>query len=51
LADATSVVDAFLQEAVSRQNFDRRDILQPYLAPAMTRRHADLFDACLQTHP
>lgn len=39
-----ATVGKFLKEASCRTQFDRLKILEPYLAPAMARRHADLFD-------
>ena len=47
LTEAARIVDVFLQEAARRQVFDRRESLKPFLAPAMARRHAELFDACI----
>jgi hypothetical protein len=45
--DAADVVATFLAEVVGRQRFDRALDLEPYTASTMARRHADLFDACL----
>jgi hypothetical protein len=45
--DAADVVAAFLAEVVGRRRFDRESDLRPYTASAMARRHAELFDACL----
>lgn len=47
VADAAIKLSAFLQEVVSRRSFDRRAILEPFLAPRMARRHVELFEACL----
>jgi glycosyltransferase involved in cell wall biosynthesis len=47
LEDAMNVLEAFLREVVTRQVFDRRTKVMPYLAPAMARRHVELFEACL----
>jgi hypothetical protein len=47
LADAASIVGAFIDEARAQQSFERRATLAPWLAPAMARRHAELFQACL----
>lgn len=47
-AEAADVMNRFLQEASSRRTFDRSTALEPFLAPAMARRHAELFDACLE---
>jgi hypothetical protein len=47
LTEAANVLSTFLREVAARRNFDRRTMLEPFLAPAMARRHADLFDACL----
>jgi hypothetical protein len=46
MADAVQVLSAFLEEAAAHRQFDRRATLEPYLAPAMARQHAHLFDAC-----
>lgn len=45
-ADACAALARFLEEAAARRSFDRRAALEPYLAAAMARRHAELFDAC-----
>jgi hypothetical protein len=47
VGEAVRVTSAFLAEAAARQHADRRAILEPYLAPAMAKRHAELFDACI----
>jgi glycosyltransferase involved in cell wall biosynthesis len=47
LEKATSELETFVHEVVTRQIFDRRTSITPYLAPAMARRHVDLFEACL----
>jgi hypothetical protein len=49
VAEASSVVSAFLEEVIGRRSFDRRAMLEPFLAPAMARRHVELFEACLAT--
>lgn len=48
MADAEMVLNAFFQEVATSRNFDRRAMLEPWSAPAMARRHAELFDACLR---
>jgi hypothetical protein len=47
IADATSEFAIFLEEAAARRSFDRGVELKPFLAPAMARRHAELFEACV----
>jgi hypothetical protein len=47
LEEATNELETFVREVVTRQIFDRRTSITPYLAPAMARRHVDLFEACL----
>ena len=37
----------FLGEVASRANFDRGALVSGNLAPAMARRHVELFDACI----
>lgn len=36
----------FLDEVLAGARVDRRDAIREHLAPAMARRHAELFDAC-----
>jgi hypothetical protein len=48
-ADAAKVLNAFLKEVIARRTFNRRAMLEPFLAPAMARRHVELFRACLQS--
>ncbi|MGA9735107.1 MAG: glycosyltransferase [Candidatus Sulfotelmatobacter sp.] len=47
LDEATNELETFVSEVITRQIFDRRTSITPYLAPAMARRHVDLFEACL----
>jgi hypothetical protein len=47
LGEATSELETFVREVVTRQIFDRRSSITQYLAPAMALRHVDLFEACL----
>jgi hypothetical protein len=46
-ADAENVMKQFLEEVVARRNFDRRAMLEPFLAATMAHRHVKLFEACL----
>ncbi len=48
LADAAIVVKQFLEEVVARRSFDRRTILEHFLAASMARRHVSVFESCLQ---
>jgi hypothetical protein len=48
VCDAANVLKQFLEEVVAHRAFDRRPMLEPFLAAAMAHRHADLFEACLQ---
>ncbi|MEA2952063.1 MAG: hypothetical protein QOJ96_1583 [Alphaproteobacteria bacterium] len=48
VAEAANIVGDFLAEAVSRRQFDRHACLEPYSVAAMARRHAEVFEACLQ---
>lgn len=41
-------VEAFLEDVSAGRTVERRAMLQNFLAPAMARRHADLFEVCLQ---
>jgi len=45
--DAAMILASFLKEVTARRRFDRRAALEPFLASAMARRHAELFEACL----
>ena len=47
LGEAANVLSEFLEEVVARRSFDRRAILEPFLATTMARRHVELFEACL----
>lgn len=46
--EAAAVMRVYLGEVAARRNFDRQAILEPFLAPAMAFRHAELFDACVR---
>ena len=48
VAEAARVVGSFLQEVASRQQFDRRELLQSYSAAAMAQEHVRVFEACLE---
>lgn len=47
LVEAAREVGSFLGEAAARMKFTRHALLDTFLAPAMARRHAMLFEACL----
>jgi len=47
IEEAMTVLETFLREVVARRIFDRGIGIAPYLAPAMARRHVELFEACL----
>lgn len=47
LVAAAREVGSFLHETAARMKFARRALLDAFLAPAMARRHALLFEACL----
>jgi hypothetical protein len=47
LPDATATVSAFLREVVTRRTFDRRRLVEPFLAATMARKHVALFEECL----
>ena len=49
MAEATSIVSAFLEEVISGRSFDRQALLEPFLTPTMARQHAKLFEACLNS--
>jgi hypothetical protein len=42
--EAARIVQSFLQDVNERRRTDRSALVEPYLAPAMARRHAELFD-------
>jgi glycosyltransferase involved in cell wall biosynthesis len=46
--EAAQQAGNFLREAAVRTKIDRRAMLVEFLAPAMARRHAALFEACLR---
>ncbi len=48
IAEGARIVGAFLTEVAERRQFDRQSVLAPYSAAAMARRHAELFEACLE---
>jgi hypothetical protein len=47
IEEAVPVVEAFLGQVKTRREFDRCGSIEPYLTPAMARRHVQLFEACL----
>lgn len=47
-AAAAEQAGNFLREAAARVKVDRHAMVAEFLAPAMARRHATLFDACLR---
>jgi hypothetical protein len=47
LHDDRASMHAFLDDVTNQRTTDRRAMLAEWLAPAMARRHAELFDACL----
>ena len=47
---AASAVVRFLGECGRHRGVDRRSSIDAFLAPAMARRHAELFEACLSNH-
>jgi hypothetical protein len=48
MPEAMRVVASFIADAAARVRIDRRAGLEPFLAPAMARRHAELFAACVE---
>ena len=48
MAAVAEEVGNFLREAAARIKFDRKTMLKSFMAPFMARRHAELFEACLQ---
>jgi glycosyltransferase involved in cell wall biosynthesis len=49
LASACDVLGAFFKEVKNGQTFDRRILVEPYLATTMSVRHASFFDSCVTT--
>ena len=47
ILDAARTVASFADVAAAEATFERRTMLEPFLAPGMARRHAELFDACM----
>lgn len=48
--DAAREVGDFFRECVAGKKFDRRALLKPYTALCMARRHAELFEVCVNTN-
>jgi hypothetical protein len=46
--DAANIIGTFLEEVIARQRFDRRASLERFSASTMARRHAEVFEACVQ---
>jgi hypothetical protein len=51
LPEAAAVFRRFLEQVVAHVRIDRRATLEPHLAPAMARRHVEVFEACLAAAP
>jgi glycosyltransferase involved in cell wall biosynthesis len=49
--DAAAVLRQFLEETAAGARFDRRAMLEAHLAPAMARRHVEVFELCLADAP
>ena len=49
VAEAAQAARNFLQEATNHLHFNRQTMLESHMAPAMARRHTELFEACLRT--
>ncbi len=47
LHETAALVRRFLEDAAVGGRMDRRAMLEAHLAPAMARRHVEIFDACL----
>jgi glycosyltransferase involved in cell wall biosynthesis len=47
LDEASSILQRFFEEVFRGKTYDRRNMLEPLLASAMARRHAELFEACV----
>lgn len=47
VGEALPIVRRYLEEVAAKVSFDRRPLLEPFLAPRMASLHAALFDACL----
>lgn len=46
-SERTQTLRTFVREVVARKSFDRRSMLEPYLASNSAARHVEVFDACL----
>jgi glycosyltransferase involved in cell wall biosynthesis len=51
LDEAAGIMRRFLENAAAGMRFDRRPMLESHLAPAMARRHVNVFEACLANAP
>jgi hypothetical protein len=49
LDEAAAVFEGFLQQAAAGVRVDRKAVLERHSAPAMARRHVEIFEACLAT--
>ncbi|MBI2716586.1 MAG: glycosyltransferase [Rhizobiales bacterium] len=47
-SERTQTLRTFVREVAARKSFDRRSILEPYLAANSACRHIEVFDACLK---
>lgn len=47
IPEAVAITQCFISDVAAKRTVDRRDVIAPFLAPAMARRHAELFAACL----
>jgi hypothetical protein len=47
-AGAVNELRLFIEDVAAKRTVDRRTVLEPMLGAAMARRHADLFDACVE---
>ena len=45
--ESAEILKAFFSEVAGGRTWDRRKILQPFLAPAMAEAHAELFERCV----
>jgi hypothetical protein len=47
-AEAMSELCSFIEDIATERKVDRRTALEPMLGASMARRHAELFDACVE---
>lgn len=45
--DEDAIMSAFVNDVVTRQLFERKEVLNNYLSPMLAQRHAEFYECCL----